>query len=83
MKKFFYYAMIGFILITFASCKKKCRCTTIEQEGYGMTGYTEETKVITLDKEAMEEINISKCSDLNVKESDGDYSYEVTCKSTL
>ena len=83
MKKIVYYSMIGIILMTFASCTKKCKCKTIEQEGYGLTGYTETTTVHTLDKDAREELNISKCSDMNYKESDGEYSYEVTCKSTL
>ncbi|MBP5709858.1 MAG: hypothetical protein J6W84_02650 [Bacteroidales bacterium] len=80
MKKIIYYSMIGIILMTFASCNKKCKCTTVERDG---SEYYETNIVHTLDKDTREEMNISKCSDLNYKESDGSYSIETTCKSTL
>ena len=64
MKKIIYYSMIGIILMTFASCNKKCKCTTVERDG---SEYYETNIVHTLDKDTREEMNISNVLTLIIK----------------
>ena len=63
--------MVGIILITFASCNKKCKCTTV---------VTENGVVVSEYKEELDNEEGGSCSDFNYwKESDLGKA-EFTCK---
>lgn len=71
MKKLSLLLMVGIILITFASCNKKCKCTSV---------VTKNGVVVSEYKEELDNEGGGSCSDLNYwKESDLGKA-EFTCK---
>ena len=74
MKKISLLLMVCIILMTFASCAKKCRCTYKEIRN---------GRVISKETEVWEKFGDERCSDENWTETEDGITYKEVCRGAL